>query len=43
LADEGEFDWQWLDALAPEQDEPPKGLEGQKQEPSKPAWWQFWR
>jgi hypothetical protein len=52
LAGEGEFDWRWLDALAPEEEGPEeeeeeeqqqqqRGRQGKQQ--SKRPWWQFWR
>jgi hypothetical protein len=38
-----DFDWQWLDALAPEQDEQPQTSGEGKGKQAKGAWWQFWR
>jgi hypothetical protein len=43
LEGEGEFDWQWLDALAPEDEGQPGAGDGPEPEGSKRAWWQFWR
>lgn len=38
-----EFDWRWLDALAPEEEQGPNSRPEAQAGPSKRAWWQFWR
>lgn len=43
LEGEGEFDWQWLDALAPEEGEHPETGDRPEAEHPKRPWWQFWR
>jgi hypothetical protein len=41
--DTAHFDWQWLDALAPKQDERAQASGEGKGKQAKGAWWQFWR
>ena len=38
-----DLDWQWLDALAPEQDERPQTSDEGKGRGTKGTWWKFWR
>ena len=41
--DTADFDWRWLDALAPEEDEGTKAGDEGAGRRAKGAWWQFWR
>lgn len=38
-----EFDWRWLDAMAPEGDEHPQARDEDKDTRDRGSWWKFWR